>query len=97
MWSIYYYNQVPDKRVDINNISYMDVNGDNFVNAKDYALIYQLNKKYLKYQEELSQAGDTSDTGTTDNGDTSGTGDTQTADSSVAQAAASAEVYQKEA
>ena len=98
MWSIYYYNQVPDKRVDINNISYMDVNGDNFVNAKDYALIYQLNKKYLKYQEELSQAGDTSDTGTTtDNGDASGTEDTQTTDSSVAQAAASAEVYQKEA
>ena len=52
MWDMYYYNTVPSGRTDANNSSYMDVNGDGFINAKDYAVMYNLNKEYLAAQTQ---------------------------------------------
>ena len=46
MWDIYYYNTTPSGRTGENNSSYMDVNGDGKINAKDYAILYNLHKKY---------------------------------------------------
>ncbi|MDO4363317.1 MAG: hypothetical protein Q4C99_02210, partial [Clostridia bacterium] len=51
-WDNSYTNTEPSGRVSNNNSSYLDVNNDEIINAKDYALIYNLNKSYLKYQEE---------------------------------------------
>lgn len=46
MWDIYYYNTTPSGRTGENNSSYMDVNGDGKINAKDYAILYNLHKEY---------------------------------------------------
>lgn len=55
MWDIYYYNRAPEGRLGENNSSYMDVTGDNIINAKDYALIYNLHKEYQQAQAEQTQ------------------------------------------
>ncbi len=60
MWDNYYYNKDTIDRVNTNNSSYLDVNNDGIINAKDYALIYNLNKSYLKYQEEQKSETDES-------------------------------------
>lgn len=60
MWDNYYYNKDTIDRVNTNNSSYLDVNNDGIINAKDYALIYNLNKSYLKYQEEHKSETDES-------------------------------------
>lgn len=52
MWDRYYLNTVPEGRVVQNNSSYMDVTGDGFINAKDYAQMYNLKKQYLQYMAE---------------------------------------------
>lgn len=52
MWDRYYYNTVPEGRLTQNNSSYMDVTGDNFINAKDYAQIRNLNSQYLQYKAD---------------------------------------------
>lgn len=60
MWDRGYYNVDKIERLSIDNSSYLDVNNDGIINAKDYAFIYNLNKKYLKYQEENANKGDSS-------------------------------------
>lgn len=60
MWDRGYYNVDKIERLSIDNSSYLDVNNDGIINAKDYAFIYNLNKKYLKYQEENADKGDSS-------------------------------------
>ncbi len=60
MWENYYYNKDTIDRANTNNSSYLDVNNDGIINAKDYALIYNLNKSYLKYQEEQKSETDES-------------------------------------
>lgn len=52
MWDRYYYNTAPDGRLTDNNSSYMDVTGDGFINAKDYAQIRNLNKQYQQYVKD---------------------------------------------
>lgn len=51
-WDNYYYNKDSMDRTRLNYSSYMDANADGIINAKDYALLNNLNKKYLKYKEE---------------------------------------------
>lgn len=51
MWDRYYYNTAPEGRLTQNNSSYMDVTGDGFINAKDYAQIYNLNLQHQAYMQ----------------------------------------------
>lgn len=68
MWDRGYYNVDKIERLSIDNSTYLDVNNDGIINAKDYAFIYNLNKKYLKYQEENADKGDSSsDTSSSEN------------------------------
>ena len=52
MWDIGYYNRPSENRTAVDYSSYLDVNKDGFINAKDYATIYSLSKKYSKYKAE---------------------------------------------
>ncbi len=45
MWDDFYYNTVPSGRVTENPSTYLDANGDNYINAKDFALLRNLYKK----------------------------------------------------
>lgn len=55
MWSTYYLNTSSEVRTGSTNASYLDVNGDKIINAKDYAKIYNFYKAYLAYEKEKAQ------------------------------------------
>lgn len=59
MWSIYYINTSSEVRTGSTNASYLDVTGDKFINAKDYAKIYNFYKSYLAYEKEKAEASQT--------------------------------------
>lgn len=60
MWDKGYYNTEVSGRTAMSNSSYLDVNNDGFINAKDYALMNNLNRNYLKYQQEHPSTDDSS-------------------------------------
>ena len=53
MWMPSYFHTSSEVRTAQSDASYLDVNGDRFINSKDYALIYNLNKAQLAYEKEL--------------------------------------------
>lgn len=55
MWSIMLYNKVADDRTGVFNTTYLDVNGDAFVNAKDYAKIKKFYEEWQRYEESKQE------------------------------------------
>lgn len=54
-WDNYFYNTEVDGRVNVNNSSYLDVTGDNFINAKDYVKLRNLYNEYLQAEAEKTE------------------------------------------
>lgn len=55
MWSNLLYNKTADDRTGRYNTTYLDVNGDGFVNAKDYAKIKKFYEEWQRYEASKEQ------------------------------------------
>ena len=55
MWDRGYYNTAPSERTAVDYSTYLDVNNDGIINAKDYAIMYFLSKDYEQYKAEQAQ------------------------------------------
>ncbi|MGN0458668.1 MAG: leucine-rich repeat protein [Eubacterium sp.] len=72
MWDDAFYNTVPSGRVLENDSTYLDVNGDNFINAKDFALLRNLYKKSLEPETPTDSTEEGTDTSESTTEDTTG-------------------------